>query len=84
VTKPRSIVSDVSNGVTDTEDDESGSAFNDSHDVVIHEVGPEAFRELSIQPRMFDISRHLPSLYEDTLRDLIDNEKLERNNADSQ
>lgn len=46
----------------------------------IHEVGPEYFRELVICPRMFDISRHLPSLYEDTLRYLLKTER-EQNSA---
>ena len=46
-------------------------------DLVIHEVGPDFFKELILSPWMFDISRHLPSLYEDTLRDLIERERTQ-------
>ena len=42
-----------------------------SNEIDIHEVPPQFFRDLVIGPRMFDISKHLPSLYETTLRKLI-------------
>ena len=44
-------------------------------EIAIHEVRPEFFNELVVCPRMFDISRHLPSLYEDTLSSLMEREK---------
>ena len=59
-------------GIDSFDDDDS---INSVEDLVIHEVGPKFFKELVLSPRMFDISRHLPSLYEDTLRGLIDHEQ---------
>ena len=55
---------------SDTED-EADMDFVSPNEVFIHEVAPEFFRELVIGPRMLDISRHLPSLYEDTLQSLM-------------
>ena len=61
---------------SDTEDEAVLDSVS-SDEVVIHEVGPAFFREMVISPRMFDISRHLPSLYEDTLQSLIAHGRLE-------
>lgn len=47
---------------------------DDLDDLVIHEVGPDFFKEFILSPKMLDISRHLPSLYEDTLRNLLEKE----------
>eukprot|EP00797_Seminavis_robusta_P006717 Sro1450_g273810.2 (654) ;mRNA; r:25097-27533 len=69
---------------SDTEDDNIRWAKSgDSHNVLIHEVGPQFFSELLIRPRMFDISRHLPSLYEDMLRDVTEIERLRSAEIDS-
>lgn len=59
---------------SDTEDEADMEFVSPNDEVVVHEVAPEFFRELVIGPRMFDISRHLPSLYEDTLRSLLTSE----------
>jgi len=47
-------------------------AVEETDNLVIHEVGPSFFRELMLSPRMLDLSRHLPSLYEDTLQNLME------------
>jgi len=62
---------------SDTEDEPGFDSYSSASGIVIHEVGPEYFRELVISPRMLDVSRHLPSLYEDTLRSLLESETRE-------
>ena len=65
---------DVIFGIDSFDDDDDNNS-NSVEDLVIHEVAPTFFKELVLSPRMFDISRHLPSLYEDTLRGLIEHEQ---------
>jgi hypothetical protein len=60
---------------TDDSFESSNNPLSGSKDVLIHEVKPSFFQELIICPRMFDISRHRPSLYEGTLRKLIEKER---------
>lgn len=68
-TEPRN---DVIFGINSFDGDDYSSSMEN---LLIHEVKPEFFKELVLSPRMFDISRHLPSLYEDTLRGLIEHER---------
>jgi hypothetical protein len=38
-------------------------------------VPADQFRDLAISPRMFDLTRHVPSLYESTLKGILDQSK---------
>jgi len=53
-------------------DEPQAAPSDDAKRIFIHEVSAGFFRDLAIGPRMFDISRHLPSLYEKTFRGLLE------------
>ena len=47
------------------------------HGPTLREVPVDYFRDLLVGPRMVDLSRHIPSLYENTLRAMADNTTMQ-------
>eukprot|EP00542_Grammatophora_oceanica_P002584 CAMPEP_0194070340 /NCGR_PEP_ID=MMETSP0009_2-20130614/88130_1 /TAXON_ID=210454 /ORGANISM="Grammatophora oceanica, Strain CCMP 410" /LENGTH=615 /DNA_ID=CAMNT_0038723605 /DNA_START=271 /DNA_END=2118 /DNA_ORIENTATION=+ len=46
--------------------------------ISVRECTYKEFRDLRLHPRMMDVSRHVPTMYEKLLQDMIEDEKLEK------